>query len=102
MPKPPIRFADRCPTHPGEVLREDVLPASGLSKAEVARRLKISRQTPYDILAEEQLVSPAVAIRLGALFGGGGRSWVRMQAEYDLWHAERETDVSDIEAVRAA
>jgi addiction module HigA family antidote len=102
MPQPPIRFAYRCPTHPGEVLREDVLPASGLSKAEVARRLKISRQTPYDILAEEQLVSPAVAIRLGALFGGGGRSWVPMQAEYDLWHAERETDVSDIEAVRAA
>lgn len=99
MTEAPIRDPNRCPTHPGEMLAEDVIPATGLSKTEVARRLGISRQTLYEILAERQPVTPPVAIRLGALFGGGGRAWVRMQAEYDLWHAERETDVSGIQAV---
>ena len=93
------RNPDRCPTHPGEMLAEDVIPATGLTKTEVARRLGISRQTLHDILAERQPVTPTIAIRLGALFGGGGRTWVRMQSEYDLWKAERETDVSGIQAV---
>ena len=35
------RNPDRCPTHPGEILREDVHPAVGLPKADIARRLGI-------------------------------------------------------------
>ena len=46
-------------------------------------------------------VSPAVAVRLGKLFGDGAGVWTRMQAAYDTWHAEREEDVSAIPTIRA-
>jgi addiction module HigA family antidote len=90
------------PAHPGELLAEIVIPATGLTKTEIARRLGVSRQTLYDILGQRQPVSPAVALRLGKLFGDGGRVWLRMQIEHDLWRAARETDLSQIETVRAA
>jgi addiction module HigA family antidote len=72
------------PTHPGEVLRDDILPALGLPKAEVARRLGISRQTLYDILDEKQPVTPAMALRLGKLFGNTAEFWLTLQRDYDL------------------
>ncbi len=96
------RNPDRCPAHPGELLREDILPATGKSKTEIASLLGISRQHLYDILEERKPVSPAVAVRLGKLFGNGPGIWVRMQAAYDTWHAEREVDVSGIPTIRAA
>lgn len=91
------RNPDRCPTHPGELLREDVAPATRRPKAEIARMLGISRQHLYDILNERKPVSPEVAVRLAKLFGGTSISWVRMQGAYDAWHAERAVDVSDIQ-----
>ncbi|MFG1395162.1 HigA family addiction module antitoxin [Xanthobacter agilis] len=96
------RNPDRAPTHPGEMLREDILPATGMPKAEIARLLGISRQHLYDILEERKPVSPAVAVRLGKLFGNGAGIWIRMQGAYDQWHAEREVDVSGIPTIRAA
>jgi addiction module HigA family antidote len=99
---PAKRNPKRCPIHPGGLLREDVIPATGKSKTEIARLLGISRQHLYDILAERKPVSPAVAVRLGKLFGDGTGVWIRMQAAYDAWHAERETDVSAIPTIRAA
>ena len=72
------------PTHPGEVLREDVIPALALPKAEIARRLGISRQTLYDILDEKQPVTPAMALRLGKFFGNGPEFWLNLQRDYDL------------------
>lgn len=90
------RNSDRCPSHPGELLREDVIPATGKGKAEIARLLGISRQHLYDILGEKKPVSPSVAVRLAKLFGGTSISWIRMQGAYDAWHAERTVDVSGI------
>src|SRR6202035_2931609 len=84
------RDPKRCPTHPGELLREDVIPATGKTKTEIAALLGISRQHLYDILAERKPVSPAVAVRLGKLFGDGAGVWVRMQGAYNTWRAERE------------
>ncbi len=72
------------PTHPGELLREDVIPAVDLSKAEIARRLGISRQTLYDILEEKQPVTPAMALRLGKFLGNGPEFWINLQRDYDL------------------
>ena len=95
------RYPGRCPTHPGALLREDVIPATGRSKTEIARMLGISRQHLYDILRERKPVSPAIAVRLGKLFGDGGGVWTRMQAAYDTWHAERIEDVSGIPTLRA-
>ena len=86
------RDQSRSPTHPGELLRE-IIPATGRSKVEIATLLGISRQHLYDLLAERKPVSPAVAIRLGKLFGDGAGVWGRMQSAYDTWHAERELAV---------
>jgi addiction module HigA family antidote len=84
--------------HPGELLREDVLPALGRPKTEIARLLGISRQTLYDILAEKQPVTPGMALRLGKLFGNGPTLWLNLQRRYDIWQAERELE-SEIEAM---
>ena len=96
------RNPDRCPTHPGELLREDLIPATGKSKAEVARMLGISRQHLHDILAERKPVSPKVGVRLAELFGNAPLLWIRMQGAYDAWHAAREVDVSAVPTLVAA
>ena len=92
----------RCPTHPGELLREDVLPAIGFGKSQLAQALGISRQHLYDILNEKKPVSPEVAARLGKAFGDGAGVWLRMQAACDAWHAEQTVDVSKVKLIRAA
>lgn len=91
-----LRHSSIAPAHPGEMLSEITIPATGKSKAEIARLLGISRQTLYDILNQKQPVTPAIAVRLGKLFGDGAGVWIRMQAAYDIWRAEREVDVSAI------
>jgi addiction module HigA family antidote len=78
------------PMHPGEMLREDVLPALGKSKTEIARLLGISRQTLYDILDEKQPVTPGMALRIGKLLGNGPDLWINLQRTFDLAAAERE------------
>jgi antitoxin HigA-1 len=96
------RNPNRCPTHPGELLREDILPAIGMGKSEIADALGISRQHLYDILNERKPVSPEVAVRLGKAFGNGAGIWLRMQATYDVWQAERSVDVSKVRVIKAA
>jgi addiction module HigA family antidote len=96
------RNPNRCPTHPGALLREDILPELGMSKVEVARALGISRQHLYDILTEKKPVSPEIAARLGKAFGDGPEVWLRMQAAFDAWQAERNVDVSRVRSLRAA
>lgn len=80
----------RPPTHPGEVLREDVLPALRLSVTKAARELGVSRQTLHGILAEKHPVTPVMALRLGRFCGNGPDVWLQMQAAYDLWEAEQQ------------
>ena len=87
-PKNPLRGLPRM--HPGELLREDVLPALGKPKAEIARLLGVSRQTLYDILAEKQPITPAMALRIGKLCGNGPELWINMQRAFDLEVAEQE------------
>src|SRR5580700_3597224 len=86
------------PLHPGELLREDVLPALGRTRAEIARLLGVSRQTLHAILAERAPVTPEMALRLGKLCGNGLELWLALQTRYDLEHlmaAKR----SEIEAI---
>ena len=90
------------PMHPGELIREDLLPALGVSKTELARSLGISRQTLYDILNERQPVTAEMAVRFGKLFGNGARFWANMQRAFDLAIAERNVDVSRIPTLTAA
>ena len=88
--------------HPGELLREDILPALGRSKTEIAGLLGISRQTLHDIMTEKQPVTVGMAVRLGKLVGNGPVFWLNLQLAYDLERAEREVDVSAIPTLVAA
>jgi len=98
----PAARPDRCPSHPGFLLADTVVPATGRSKTEIARLLGISRQQLYDILNEKKPVSPEIAVRPGKLFGNGPELWVGMQAAYDIWHAMQNVDVSGIPTLDAA
>jgi addiction module HigA family antidote len=64
--------------------------------------LGISRQHLHAIMAEKKPVTPKVAVLLGALFGDGPEIWVRMQAAYDTWHAQRDVDVRHIKPLHKA
>lgn len=88
--------------HPGELLREDILPALDKPKTEIARLLGISRQTLYDILDEKQPVTVPMALRLGKLLGNGPVFWLNLQRSYDLEQAERDVDVSAIPTLEVA
>jgi addiction module HigA family antidote len=72
------------PAHPGAILRRDILPALGQPKTEIAALLGVSRQMLYDILDETKPVTPAMAMRLGKLFGNGPELWINLQRQYDL------------------
>jgi len=84
------------PVHPGEILREDILPALSMSKTAVSNSLGIYRQTLYGILNQKQPVQAEMAVRLGKLFGNGARFWANLQRSYDLAAAERTVVVSKI------
>jgi addiction module HigA family antidote len=81
---------ERRPTHPGAILREDILPALGLSVSEAARQLGVTRQTLHRIMAEKVSITPEMAVRLGRFCGNGPGLWLRMQQACELWRAERE------------
>ena len=89
----------RPPIHPGEILREDVLPCLGLSISETARRLNISRQQLHRVLACTHPITTEMALRIGKFAGNGPGIWLRMQQAYDLWHAEQrmKNELSKIE-----
>jgi len=90
------RHIQRKPTHPGAVLREDVLPEIGLPVSEIARRLHMSRQSLHRILAEEQPMTPATALKLAKLLNTSPDVWLNMQRALDLWEEQRElADVLD-------
>lgn len=82
------------PPHPGETLREDILPALGLTVTEAARQLGITRTALSRILNGHAGISPEMARRIEAWLGPdrGGRAevWLGMQADYDLWVAEQQ------------
>ncbi len=84
-----LRNPNRKPTHPGAILREDVLPALGMTQTEFAKRLAVSRLTVSELLHEKRGLSADLAIRLGKLTGTTPESWLRMQEALDLWELNR-------------
>jgi addiction module HigA family antidote len=81
------------PPHTGETLREDVLPALGLTVTEAALQLGVTRAALSRVVNGRAAVSPAMALRIEAWLGveNGGRAdiWLAGQAAYDLWQARR-------------
>jgi addiction module HigA family antidote len=102
MTRRSLRHPKRTPSHPGELLREVVLPAIAKPKAEIARLLGISRQALYDILNEKAPITAEMAVKIGELCGNGPDLWINLQRTYDLWHAQRRVDVSKIPTLHEA
>jgi addiction module HigA family antidote len=77
----------RRPTHPGEILLEDVLPGLGVTQQAFAAALGVSRRTLVEILHERRGVTPDVAHRLARVLGTTPEVWVNLQIAVDLWEA---------------
>jgi antitoxin HigA-1 len=82
------------PPHPGETLKEDVLPALGLTVTQAAEQLGVARVTLSRVVNGHAAVSADMAIRLAQWLGGGAEKWLRLQLQYDLWHAKKNSKIS--------
>ena len=78
------------PMHPGELLREEILPALDRPKTEIARLLGVSRQTLYDVLKEKQPVTPGHGVAAREAVRKRSRSLAQSAKRYDLHRAEQE------------
>jgi addiction module HigA family antidote len=81
------------PVHPGEIIKQDILPSLGLSVTAAAKALGVSRQMLHDILAERKPLSAIMCLKVSRLFGGTPVVWMRLQAAYDLKKAEQDKKV---------
>lgn len=97
-----MRNPNRKPTHPGVLLREDVLPALDMTQAEFAERLGVSRLSVSELLHEKRALSPEMAARLGKLLNTTPQSWLAMQTALDLWRVIQDPKrLAGIEPIRA-
>jgi addiction module HigA family antidote len=78
------------PTHPGELLRKEIMPAAGLTQAVLAEHLGVSRLTINEITREKRSVSADMAHRLARLFDTTPEFWLDLQRDVDLWQAAKE------------
>jgi addiction module HigA family antidote len=85
----PLRDPRRRPTHPGAILREDVLPALDMTQTALAQRLCVSRLSVSELLHEKRAMTPEMAARVGKLLNTTPESWLRMQEAVDLWDVQQ-------------
>ena len=83
-----MRNPKRRPTHPGAVLREDVMPELGITQEVLATHLGVSRLTVSELLHEKRGLTAEMAVRISKVVGGSPESWLRMQKALDIWQAE--------------
>lgn len=83
-----LKTKKRRPTHPGAILREDILVSLDITQAELADRLKVSRRTISQILHEHRPLTPDMAIRLSHFLDTTPESWLNMQQALDVWELE--------------
>lgn len=81
----------RKPTHPGEILREDVIKPLGLTITEAAKRLGVTRKTLSALINCKASLSPEMAIKIAQATDTSPESWFNMQSKLDLWKASRHT-----------
>ena len=97
-----LRDPSRRPTHPGAILREDVLPALEMTQTDFAQRLGVSRLTVSELLHEKRSMSPEMAARVGRLLNTTPESWLRMQQTLDLWEMEQQPEkLAGIKPIKA-
>ena len=79
----------RKPTHPGVLIREDLLPEAGLSQTQLAQLIGVSRRTVSEIINERRRFTPDIAFRLARVFNSTPEMWLNMQQAVDLWEANK-------------
>lgn len=84
-----LRNPNRRPTHPGAILREDILPEINITQTALANYLGVSRLTVSEILHEKRGISAEMAVRISKVIGGTPESWLHMQEALDLWEVEQ-------------
>ncbi len=89
------------PPHPGETLKEDVLPGLHMSVTEAADHLGVSRVQFSRLLNGKAGISPAMAIRLSQWLGTSPEVWLNQQVYYDLWQVEQSETIEVRRAVQA-
>ena len=77
------------PVHPGEVLREDYLVPFNMSANALAKALNVSAPRINEVVRERRGITADTAMRIARYFGGDARSWLNLQAAYDLRLAKR-------------
>ena len=80
-------MTSRKPTHPGEVLREDVIKPLGLTVTKAAKNLRVSRKTLSELINQKAALSPEMALRIAKATNTSPESWLNMQTKLDLWKA---------------
>ena len=83
------------PVHPGEIIREDILPETGLSVTAAAKALGVSRQMVHEILAGRKPLSAVMCMRVSRLFGSTPEFWMRLQSDYELKKAAQNKKVME-------
>lgn len=87
-----LRNPARRPTHPGAVLREDILPALKMTQTELAALIGVSRLSVSELVHEKRAMSPEMAVRIATLLNTSAESWLRMQEAVDLWAVRQDSD----------
>ena len=75
---------------PGEVLLADFLKPMGVSQCRLAKSIKVAASRIHDIVHGKRPINAELALRLARFFGTDARSWINLQAHYDLECAEIE------------
>jgi addiction module HigA family antidote len=83
---------NRKSTHPGTFLRDVVLHEVGLSQAEVAERIHVSRNTISLLLNAKLRLSVEIAVKLGKLLNADAATLLKMQIAHDLWEVDHSGD----------
>lgn len=80
------------PPHPGIGIRDEI-EELGLSVAEAAEGLGVTRQQLYRVINGKSGITPEMAFRLEKAIGSTADMWLRLQTSYDLarvrMHPER-------------
>jgi addiction module HigA family antidote len=88
------------PPHPGEILREDVLPGLGITITQAAQQLGVTRAALSRVLNGHAAISPEMALRiehwLGVERGGRAELWAGMQLDHDMWRVRQKAIQSEL------
>tara|TARA_B110000879_G_scaffold108259_1_gene145423 strand:- start:188 stop:478 length:291 start_codon:yes stop_codon:yes gene_type:complete len=89
------------PPHPGLFILETYIEPLGISLREAALKLAVSPSTFSRLIKGESDISPVMALKLNKAFGRTAESWMQMQANHELWRAEKEVNLDDVSVIYA-